>query len=225
LGVRSGVAASGVRGVEGADARSGVAAGPTFAVPVNRWLAIQTELLYTTYGAWLNDAFARAGSPFSQVSFRYIQAPVLARLDVGRLLGGPVRALLYAGPHASAMLTCRVDLVTPLSEPIPCGSAPETSPFAHMRTIDVGAVGGASLAVELFDLFQLAADVRYQHGFSRYASLDGTLRQGLWAFAIRISGAGSGGAGAAYVEPPLPPAVQPHPVVPDWIQPVRGVEM
>lgn len=229
FGARSGVALGGLRGLEGADARPGVALGPTFAAPINSWLAIQAELLYTSYGAWLNDVVAIQASdaPFSLASFRYIQAPILARLDVGKLVGAPVQALLYGGPHVSARLTCQLDIASPLAEPVPCGSAPESSPFAHMRTFEVGAVTGASLAMELFSLFQLAADVRYQHGFSRFGPLDGGVRQGIWAFAIRLSGTDGGAAPAGYVEPPVPPAIQTGPLVPQWWRspPPRGVRM
>jgi hypothetical protein len=79
--------------------------------------------------------------------------------------------------------------------------------------------------VELFSLFYLAADVRYQHGFSRYGPLDRSLRQGVWAFALRLFGAGGGDDAAGYVEPPLPPAIQERPVLPNWPRVPRGVRM
>jgi hypothetical protein len=227
FGARSGVALGGLHGLDGARGRPGMATGPTFAARLNRWLAIQTELLYTTYGAWLTDAVAiqASGTPFSQASFRYLQAPIFARIDVGALLDAPVQALLYAGPHVSAMLTCRLDVPAPMAERVPCGSAPETSPFSGMRTVDLGAAAGASLAVELFNLFQLAADVRYQRGFTQYGPLYGGFRNGMWAFAFRLSGAYSRGAPAGDIEPPLPPMIQGAPLPPNWPVIPKGVRM
>jgi hypothetical protein len=227
FGARSGFAVGELSGLDGARARPGLAVGPTFAVPINRWLAIQTELLYTTYGAWLSDVAVIQASdlPVSLASFRFIQAPIFARLDLGALLESPVRALLYAGPHVSAMLTCRLDVPAPMAERVPCGAAPASSPFADMRTFDLGAATGAALGVELFDLLHLAADARYQHGFSRYGPLDGGFRNGMWAVAIRLSFLYGGGAPAGYVEPPLPPVIQDTPLTPGWPVVPKGVRM
>jgi hypothetical protein len=228
FGARSGFAVGELRGLEGARSRPGMSVGPTFSARFNRWLGIQAEVLYTSYGAWLNDAVAIQASdaPFSQAWFRFIQAPVFARLDVGALLDLPMQALVYAGPHVSTMLTCGLELPAPRAERVPCGSAPETSAFSDLRTFDLGAATGASLAVELFDLFQLAADGRYQQGFSRYGPLQGGFRQGMWAVAIRLSFLyGGGGAPAGYVEPPLPPMIQDTPLTPGWPIVPKGVRM
>jgi len=227
FGARSGFAVGELRGLDGARARPGVAMGPTFTARINRWLGIRTELLYTTYGVWLTDAVAiqTSDAPFSQVSFRYLQAPVFARLDVGALLDAPVQALLYAGPHVSALLTCGLDVPAPMAGRVPCGSAPATSPFSDLRTLDLGAAVGASLAVELFGLLQLAADARYQHGFSRYGPLDGGFRNGVWAVAIRLSGAYSRATPGVYIEPPVPPMIQDVPLLPNWPGIPKGVRM
>jgi len=228
FGARSGFAVGELRGLDGARSRPGLAMGPTFAASINRWLGIQAELLYTTYGAWLTDAVAIQASdaPFSLASFRFVQAPIFARIDVGALLEMPVRALLYAGPHVSAMLTCRLDVPAPLAERVPCRSAPASSPFADMRTFDLGAATGAALAADLFDWLQLAADARYQHGFSRYGPLDGGFRNGMWAVAIRLSAAYGHAAPAGYGEPlPVPPMIRDAPLVPNWPTIPKGVRM
>jgi hypothetical protein len=87
-------------------------------------------------------------------------------------------------------------------------------------------VVGGSVAVELFSLFQLAADVRYQHGFSRYGPIDTGFRQGMWAFAIRLSGTGYGGDGpVGYVDTPVPPMIQGGTLLPPAARPVKGVRM
>ncbi|HET7039807.1 MAG TPA: hypothetical protein VFH97_07955, partial [Gemmatimonadales bacterium] len=202
-------------GLDGARARPGAAVGPTIALSLTRWLDFQTEVLYTTYGVWLTDAFAvqTPENPLRSASFRFIQAPLLARLDVARLLHLPLHAQVYGGPHLSAMLTCRLDVATPLAEDVPCGSAPETSPFSDMRTVEAGAVTGAALAVGLFGLFQLATDVRYQRGFSQYGVVAGGLRNWGWAFAVRLSSLMGGPGSAGYIPPPM---IQRAPLVPDW---------
>lgn len=224
FGARSGVAMGGLSGLEGASSRPGIAVGPTFVLPINRWLGVQAELLYTTYGAWLTNALQLPGDAFTQVSFRYLQMPLLARLDVGALLHAPIRAILYAGPHASVRLTCRLDVAAPLAGPVPCGSTSSSSPLAGMNTVDFGAVTGASVAGEVFHLFTLGADVRYQRGFDRFGVLYGGLRNSVWAFAIRVSGIG--GEAGGYMDVPVPPAIQDVPLSPRGIRPpVKGVRM
>jgi hypothetical protein len=227
FGARSGVAVGGLGGLDGVSARPGIAIGPTFLLPINRWLGVQAELLYTTYGAWLGNAPAiqfSGGDAFGLASFRYLQMPLLARLDVGTLFHAPVRAILYAGPHASAMLTCRIVETAPTVERVPCGASSPSSPVAGMNTFALGAVGGATVAGELFHLFTLAADVRYQRGFDRFGAVYGGLRNSVWAFALMVSGIG-GGAGE-YMDVPVPPAIQDVPLSPRGIQPpVKGVRM
>jgi hypothetical protein len=224
FGARSGVATGGLSGLEGARARPGVAIGPTFGLPVTRWLGVQTELVYTTYGAWLSDATALqlAGQDFTQASFRFLQMPLLARLDVGALLHAPIHAVLYGGPHASAMLECRLTVAAPLAERVPCGASP-SSPFAGMNTFQMGAMSGASIAGELFNLFVLGADVRYQWGFNRFGMLYGGFRPSTWAFEIRVSGIGGGG--GRYTDLPVPPAIQDAQLTPPGGRPVKGVRM
>jgi hypothetical protein len=141
FGARSGVAMGGLSGLDGARARPGVSIGPTFGLHVTRWLGVQAELLYTTYGAWLSNvtALQLTGDVFSQASFRYLQLPFLARLNIGALLHSRVRALVYGGPHASAMLQCRLDVVAPMAERMPCGYASSSVPFANMGTLAFGA--------------------------------------------------------------------------------------
>jgi hypothetical protein len=223
FGARSGVAVGGL-GLDGARARPGAAVGPTIALSITRWLDFQTEVLYTTYGVWLTDAFAvrTPENPLRSASFRFIQAPLLARLDVARLLHLPLHAQLYGGPHLSAMLTCRLDPSTPLAGNVPCGAAESTSPFSDMRTFDAGAVTGASLAVNPFGVFQLATDVRYQRGFSRYGPVDAGPRNGIWAFAIRLSSLMGGPEPAPSIPPPM---IQRAPLVPDWQTIPPGVRM
>lgn len=225
FGARSGVAVGGLSGLAGASARPGIVVGPTFVLPINRWLGVQTELLYTTYGAWLTDATAIQGSGvgFAQASFRYLQMPLLARLDIGALLHAPLRAILYAGPHASAMLECRVVAVDPMIQRLPCGSTSPLSPVAGINTLDVAAVTGASVAGELFHLFALAADVRYQRGFDQFGTAYGGFRNSVWAFAIRVSGIGGGD--GAYMDTPVPPRIQRAPLTPPGGAPVKGVRM
>jgi hypothetical protein len=99
------------------------------------------------------------------------------------------------------------------------------SPLVGINTFDFGAVTGASVAAELFDLFTLAADVRYQRGFSRFGTLNGGLRHSVWALAIRVSGLGAGGGGQPYLDAPIPSDIQGVPLVPVWTRPVRGVRM
>ncbi len=225
FGARSGVATGGLSGLDGARSRPGISVGPTFAVPITRWLGIQTELLYTSYGAWLSDATAIQTSVnvFTQASFRYLQMPLLARLDIGALLHAPVHAILYGGPHASAMLECRLVVAAPMAERMPCGSV--ASPFAGMNTFQLGAVTGASVAGELFNLFALAADVRYQRGFDRYGPIYGGFRNGFWALEIRVAGIRDGGSGRYMDLPPVPPAIQGVPRTPSGARPVKGVKM
>lgn len=225
LGVRSGVALNGLGGVDGADARPGTTLGPTYAFALNRWLAIQGELLYSSYGAWLTDAPA-VQTPdvrYSAASFRYLQLPVLVRFDVGELLGAPVHSTLYAGPHASYLLSCRVDVTAPASETVPCGA----SPFADVEALDVGTIAGVAVAANLFDAVQLAADVRYQRGFQRFGLFDGYRRRG-WAIAFRLSGTGGGGGavGQSYVDTAVPP-MGIVPQYPAWRGPARtqGIRM
>jgi Outer membrane protein beta-barrel domain len=224
FGARSGIATGGVSGLDGARSRPGIAIGPTFALPITRWLGVQAELLYTTYGAWLSDAPAiqTSNDVFTQASFRYLQIPLLARLDIGALLHAPVRAILYGGPHASAMLECRLVVAAPLAERVPCGST--SSPFAGMNTFELGAVTGASVAAELFHLFDVGADVRYQRGFDRYGALYGGFRNSVWAFVIRVSGIGGGDDGG-YMDMPVPPAIQGVQRTPSGARTVRGVRM
>jgi hypothetical protein len=224
FGARSGVATGGLSGLDGARSRPGIAIGPTFAVPITRWLGIQTELLYTSYGAWLSDATAIQTSVdvFTQASFRYLQMPLLARLDIGALLHAPVHAILYGGPHASAMLECRLVVAAPMAERMPCGAT--SSPFAGMNTFQLGAVTGASVAGELFNLFDVGADVRYQRGFDRYGPLYGGFRNSVWAFEIRLSGIRGGGPGE-YMDLPVPPAIQGVPRTPSGARPIKGVKM
>ena len=224
FGARSGVETGGLSGLDGARARPGVAIGPTFGLPVSRWFGVQAELLYTTYGAWLGDATAIqvAGQGLTQASFRYLQMPLLARLDVGALLHAPVHAILYGGPHASAMLECRLTVAAPLAERLPCGASP-SSPFAGMNTFQMGAITGASIAGELFNLFVLGADVRYQWGFNRFGMLYGGFRPSTWALEIRVSGIGGGG--GRYMDLPVPPAIQDTQLTPPGGRPVKGVRM
>jgi hypothetical protein len=227
FGARSGVAMGGLSGLDGARARPGVSIGPTFGLHVTRWLGVQAELLYTTYGAWLSNvtALQLTGDVFSQASFRYLQLPFLARLNIGALLHSRVRALVYGGPHASAMLQCRLDVVAPMAERMPCGSAPSTVPFANMHTFALGAITGASVAGELFNLFEVGADVRYERGFDGYGPVFGGFRNSVWALVIRVSGIGGGG-GARYMDlPPLPPSIHGAPLTPAKAGPVKGVRM
>jgi hypothetical protein len=150
--------------------------------------------------------------------------PLLARLDVGALVHAPVRALLYAGPHASVMLECRVVAVDPMIQRLPCGSTAPLSPVVGMNTFAVGAVTGASVSGELFHLFALAADLRYQRGFDQFGTAYGGFRNSVWAFAIRVSGIGGGN--GAYMDAPVPPRIQGAPLTPPgFVAPVKGVRM
>jgi hypothetical protein len=227
FGARSGVAMGGLSGLDGARGRPGLSIGPTFGFRVNRWLGVQAELLYTAWGAWLTNvtALQMTGDVFSQASFRYLQVPLLARLNVGALLHTPFSMVFYGGPHASAMLECRLSVTAPLAQRMPCGSAPASVPFSNMNTFALGTITGASVGGELFHLFALAADVRYQRGFDRYGPILGGFRNSVWAFEILVSGIGRGGSARYSDLPPVPPSIQGAHLSPTRGGPVKGVKM
>lgn len=197
FGLRSGTALGGLSGTDGLDTRPGFTLGPTFTVPMTSWLAVQGELLYSRYGArWSTTAVDPTFAPgFSKASFQQLQTPLLVRFDVGELLGSPVLLRLYAGPHGAYMLSCHVDAA------IPCGTLNETSPFSHVTGFDLGSTVGAEASAELFRLFRVGADVRYQQGLENIVILDRGYRSRAWTFTIRLTGAGYGsGPGQSFID-------------------------
>lgn len=132
VGVRSELTYPRVLSTGAFASRPGYTVGPQIGFPLNKWFAVQTEILFTQYGGFgyfsSPTAFAPggfgggsfigggAGTFFGQGYPSYggfssfgsqqmlLQVPLLARVNVGQI--GPVTPVLYAGPMASWMFSC-----------------------------------------------------------------------------------------------------------------------
>jgi hypothetical protein len=203
MGVRSEMTFARMPGASSFNSRPGFTFGPTVAFKLTPWFAIQTELLYSSFGGSVGITgtgptfFGTSG--FSQTSyigsagassFKFLQLPVMARLDLGKLVGGPIRPVLFAGPQVSYMLSCRSGYDPTTGDPLSCGQLTNTglgaSPVAGLRTWDVGAVGGVGLQANLFDIIQLGGAVRYQRGLTSISALDPRIRSEAWSLAFSV---------------------------------------
>src|SRR5262245_43979643 len=120
IGMRSEATFAAMPGQSGFNSKPGYTFGPQIGFPLNKWFAIQTEVLYTSYGVG-SFAYNSYGSPtayggnsfigggqFNQpyygyawgtsTSQQFLQIPVLARVSLGQI--GPVKPVFYAGPMA-----------------------------------------------------------------------------------------------------------------------------
>lgn len=207
--------------------------GPTFTFAVSPWVAVQTEVLYASYGTryaaqrlqqFVGQNGAFSTTPGQNASMHFIQVPVLGRFDFGRLIAGRVRPTLYFGPQASVLLACSVTDMMSAQGSVGCNqfagnAAFPTSPFSNMRTFDVGALGGVGLEVDLFEKIQVATDVRYQRGFGSMNALDRRFYNQAWSVMFRLSAIGDWGTQGAFLDgPSLPMRQEP----PKGIMPPRG---
>jgi hypothetical protein len=247
IGFRSGVTFGGMAGGRGVQARPGTTFGPTASYYMTPWIAVQAELLYSSQGMrYVADQLYNSDSytgvrPMQTTSARFLQLPVLGRFNFGKLLAGPVRPTLYAGPQASYMMSCQMT-GTGYFSPVPgtsssrgsCdqfsnGFAPTTSPFTDMRTFDIGAVAGLGLEVDLFNKIQIATDVRYQRGFGRMNGLEQRFYNQAWSVMFFLSGIGpwGGNAQGAFIDMPVNPMRETGPKQNGGLgaNPVRSVRM
>ncbi|HEY2825404.1 MAG TPA: porin family protein [Gemmatimonadales bacterium] len=209
VGIRSELTFPRLPGATSFNSRPGYTFGPQFAVPLNKFVAIQTELLYTQYGAGVSVASgaqtfvpggfgggalgqtAYVGSFTPASSAQYIQLPVMARLTLGQV--GPVRPVFYAGPMASFMFSCRSGFDPSTGDGLGCGGNGATgmpmSQFTGMSRFDVGGVAGAGLQANLFDVIVIGSEVRYQRGLRAVSPLYPDFRNQSVSLAFRL-GAG-----------------------------------
>lgn len=217
IGMRSEMTFAKLPGAASFASRPGYTFGPQIGFPLNHWFAIQTEILYTTYGAGTslynpysinNYAGAGfAGSSFiggnsligrnysftgSASSAQFLQIPVLARLSVGQI--GPVKPVFYAGPMASWMFSCTAGFDPYTGDGLGCGgfaaAGMPTSQFAGMSRWDVGGMVGGGLQFNFGDMILLSTDVRYQRGLRAVSPLYPDFRNQSISVGFRM-GAGS----------------------------------
>ena len=223
MGVRSEMTFARMPGASSFNSRPGFTFGPTVAFKLTPWFAIQTELLYSSFGGNVgitgNGPTFLGASGFSQMayvggagssSFKFLQLPVMARFDLGNVIGGPVRPVLFAGPQVSYMLSCNSGYNPTTGDPLSCGQLTNTglgtSQVAGLRSWDVGAVGGVGLQANLFDWIQLGGAVRYQRGLTSISPLDPRIHNEAWSLAFSVaSGNRLMHGGEGYSDVPMSP--------------------
>jgi hypothetical protein len=217
VGMRSEVTFAKLPGSAGFASRPGYTFGPQIGFPLTHWFAIQTEVLYTTYGAGtgfyngysLGSGFGGngfAGNSFingnplagnlvftgSASSAQFLQIPVLARVSVGHI--GPVKPVFYAGPMASWMFSCTAGFDPVSGNGLGCGgfaaAGMPTSQFAGMSRWDVGGMAGAGLQMNFWDVLVVSTEMRYQRGLRSVSPLYPEFRNESFSLGFRM-GAGS----------------------------------
>jgi hypothetical protein len=131
----------------------GIIGGVQLVLPINRWFAVQPEVLYSTKGA--NSSIAQTDTTPSYtatLTMNYIEIPVLARFELP--INEQVSSLFYVGPSLSIRRTCNYQLtVTDTlsgSSQSATGCANLTTAsgqIERLNTIDGGIVAGLGLSL------------------------------------------------------------------------------
>lgn len=218
IGMRSDVTFAQLPGANGLSSKPGYTFGPQIGVPLNKWFAIQTEILYTNigagsslysygYGSSLYPGFSgngfiggnQFGNPIGQFNYgapasaQYLQIPVLARFSLGSI--GPVTPVLYAGPMAQWMFSCTSGFNPYTGDGVGCGSeliqaGQPGSPLLGMSRWDVGGMVGAGFNFNFGDYITVGSDVTYQRGLRQVSPLFPDFRNQAVSIAFRL-GAGN----------------------------------
>ena len=138
--------------------RTGWAAGGYAEFGVGKRVSIRPEILVTEQGGEESEA----GETF-RVNLRYLQIPVLARVDLGGRES--MRPFLLIGPALSLRIGCEVELRGSfLTATADCDALPDDEPDPFTKNNVSGIIGGG------VDFGRWALGVRYDHGFSNIAS-------------------------------------------------------
>lgn len=129
--------------------------GAVFIIPVGKLLAIQPEVLYVRKGS--ERSFTTAAGKFTNdITYDYIDVPLLLRLSLGDTYGESIGLYLNAGVYGGYVLNGKSVNETPL------GNSEVDYTFDdqdNQQRVDFGLVGGAGLT-----LGNLFLELRYTHG-------------------------------------------------------------
>jgi hypothetical protein len=131
------------------DRRTGWMAGGYAEFGVGKRVSIRPELLVTEQGGETSG-----GGESSSLALRYVQIPVLARVDIGE--SGSIRPFLMAGPALSLRIGCELKFSgTILTETVDWDTLQNDSPDPFTKTAVSGVIGGG------IDFGRWALGVRY----------------------------------------------------------------
>jgi hypothetical protein len=175
VGARVAASTAGFATAEPWSARLGGEFGAVVMVPLAHEVLLEPELKLAQRGA---NLVADGGPVVDRLSLTYVELPVLVRWQPRLGAASFIHPVLHAGPALSVLLACRYtyEREPPWESPVPegvptsCesrlpqGSALPGIPFAMPRRIDLAAVVGGGIALELGRSL-LTLDVRFNRGF------------------------------------------------------------
>jgi hypothetical protein len=201
IGVKGGMVRSGFTNMPGWVSRTGATAGAALSTTIHPFAALQVDLLITSAGADFpgTPEDVQLYRPAEQVSFTYLQIPLLARLRLNSVVAAPVRPTLMAGPAVSVLLGCRYaregpDTWSPAPEgvPVSCRSRNPRSRanggaypaigvhFSDPRTLDAALLAGAGLEISL-GATSLSIETRYSQSLLEFDRIPGGARHRGWS--------------------------------------------
>lgn len=177
LGVRGGIYRSNIQATEGLNdfspdfkALDNYTFGAVVEVPIFSNLYFQPELNYTVkgFGLTANSEFNLFNTPLSvgaqaNSRFHYLDVPLLAKAKFG---GDAVQLYLLAGPAFGYALNGTLETRIKAIVDIKVSDTNINLENIDYERFEISGVLGAGLNIDL-NLFQLFADVRYQHGFTQ----------------------------------------------------------
>jgi len=196
VGARVAASTAGFATAEPWGARLGGEVGAVAMVPLAHEVLLEPELKLARRGANL----VADGSVLDRVSLTYLELPILVRWQPRFGKSSVIHPVLHAGPAVSALLACRYtyEREPPWYAPVPEGVStscesrlPQVAlpgvQFAIPRRIDLAAVVGAGLALELGRSL-LTIDVRFNRGFFPVDRLDlSDARNKAWTIGVAWS--------------------------------------
>lgn len=149
------IAKWGGRAAGGTSSRTGLAAGVSLTFPVSELLGVQVGAAYVQKGADFSVSGMNA-----EVAIDYLQVPVL--LYVRMPSSGRVSAHVLVGPAVGFQTKCNGKVSgSGVTQTFSCGS-----PGPGSRTVDLGAMGGLGIGIDVAPKLRIVVEALYNLGLT-----------------------------------------------------------